>query len=201
MIMNQLKRNIFFLFFSFSIFSACKNNNGNATTSDGTAPASGTSTAGKGSFSATIDGQAYSGAGTDELQLKNSAFIYPAQGTNDKYILFDLLSDKKGEDFCGFRFYTPDKEGQWAVENAKKSGYRCSIRLDFNFRSTDNFAIYYGDSVNVTITSISSSEISVTFTGNFKLSDLSRSKPYKDQVKVTDGKFDIPFSTGNLRPE
>jgi hypothetical protein len=111
------------------------------------------------------------------------------------------MSVKKDADFYALRFYTPDKEGAFAVENAKKEGYRCSVRLDFDLKSTDNFAIYSGDQVTVTIQQLSSSRISGTFSGDFKLSDLSRSKPYKAQVSVTDGKFDIPFSTGNLRPE
>jgi hypothetical protein len=202
-IMTQLKAYLF-LAFSAPLFFACNGNTGNSATTTGTpdnkatAPAT---TTGDASFSAVIDGQAVSGKGTDELQLKNTAFIYPAQGSNDKYILFNLLSDKNGEDFYGFRFYSPDKEGEFNVANAKKEGYRCSIRLDFNLRSTDNFAIYTGDSVAVNIRSITASGISGTFSGEFKLSDLSRSKPYKMQITITDGKFDIPFSTGNIRPE
>jgi hypothetical protein len=193
-----------FLFFTASLFFACKGSTGNSATtgeaSDNKATAPATIT-GDASFSAIIDGQTVSGKGTDELQLKNTAFIYPAQGNNDKYILFNLLSDKNGQDFYGFRFYSPDKEGEFNVANAKKEGYRCSVRLDFNLRSTDNFAIYMGDSVAVNIRTITASGISGTFSGEFKLSDLSRSKPYKMQIIVTDGKFDIPFSTGNIRPE
>jgi len=200
--MSQLKRNSFLVLFSVSLFVACKNGN-SATTEDGVPgkETAGADASGNTSFSATIDGQTVTGKGTDELQLKNSAFIYPAQGTSDKYILFDLMSVKNGDDFYGFRFYSPDKEGEFAVENAKKNGYRCSVRLDFNLRSVDNFAIYTGDSVTVVIRTISSSRISGTFAGEFKLSDLSRSKPYKNKMSVTNGEFDIPFSTGNVRPE
>jgi hypothetical protein len=201
-IMRQFRSGSLLILFSFALFVACKN--GNAANSGGGAADNATAGAtgsGDASWSASIDGQAVTGRGTDELQLRNTAFIYPAQGSNDKYILFDLNSDKNGDDFYGFRFYSPDKEGEFAVENAKKNGYRCSIRLDFNLRSVDNFAIYNADSVTVVIRSVSSSRISGTFEGEFKLSDLSRSKPYKNQVSITNGKFDIPFSTGNLRPE
>jgi hypothetical protein len=203
-IMNHLKRNIFLTVISFSLFVACKNNTGNSAANADGVPDKGTSGAaasGDASFSVTIDGQAVAGKGTDQLQLRNTAFIYPSQGNNDKYILFDLQTDKNGDDDYGFRFYSPDKEGQFTVENAKKNGYRCSVRLDFNLRSKDNFAIYSGDSVTVNINTITSTRISGTFAGEFKLSDLSRSKPYKNQVIITDGKFDIPFSTGNIRPE
>jgi hypothetical protein len=203
-IMKQLKSHFFLLFLSSSLFLGCKNKNGGSAPGDDGTPAketAGANASGNAGFSAIIDGQAITGKGTDELQLKNTAFIYPAQDKNDKYLLFDLLTDKKGDDFYGFRLYTPDKEGTFTVEDAKKNGYRCSVRLDFNLRSVDNFAIYTGDSVTVTISTITSSGISGTFTGEFKLSDLSRSKPYKNQISVTDGKFNIPFSTGNLRPE
>jgi hypothetical protein len=202
--MNRFKRNSALLLVSLSLLIACKSKTGNTVASDGGAPdktTSGAGASGNASWSATIDGQAVTGNGTDQLQLENTAFIYPAGDKSDKYILFDLMSDKKGDDFSGFRFYTPDKEGQFAVQDAKKNGYRCSVRLDFNLKSVDNFAIYFGDAVTVTISSITSTGISGTFSGDFKLSDLTRSKPYKNQINVTDGKFEIPFSTGNLRPE
>jgi hypothetical protein len=200
--MNQFTKYLVVIF-SLPFFLACNGKPENSATSaagntDGkeTAVASGDAI-----FSATIDGVAISGKGTDELQLRNTAFIYPAQGNNDKYLLFDLSSDKNGNDEYGLRFYTPDKEGDFTPANAKKEGYRCSVRLDFNLRSKDNFAIYSADTVTVSIHSITSSRISGAFAGEFKLSELSRSKPYKGQVTVTDGKFDIPFSTGNIRPE
>jgi hypothetical protein len=202
--MNRFKRISALIFVSLSLLLACKGKNGNSASNDSGVADKGTPDAaasGNASFSATIDDQPVTGKGTDQLQLQNTAFIYPAQGNNDKYILFDLNSVRNGADFYGFRFYSPDKEGQFAVENAKKDGYRCSVRLDFNLRSVDNFAIYFGDSVTVTIATINSTGISGTFAGEFKLSDLSRSKPYKNRIIVTDGKFDIPFSTGNLRPE
>lgn len=40
-----------------------------------------------------------------------------------------------------------------------------------------------------------------TFSGILKLSDDTRSKPYKDKIVISDVKFDIPFSTGNMMPE
>jgi hypothetical protein len=200
--MSRLKRNSFLLLFSVFLFVACTNGNRPATAgSAADKETAGAAAADDGSFSAVIDGQAITGKGTDGLQLKNRAFTYPAQGNTDKYILFDMLSDKNADDFYSFRFYTPAKEGEFTVQNAKKSGYRFSIRLDFNLRSVDNFAIYTADSVMVVVSTLSSSRISGTFTGEFKLSDLTRSKPYKSQVNITNGKFDIPFSTGNLRPE
>jgi hypothetical protein len=202
--MYRLKSTSLLIALSLSLFLACKTKTGNSAAQAGGTPeiaTAATAASGDASWSATIDGQEVSGKGIDELQLQNAAFIYPGQGNSDKYILFDLNSVKKGDDFYGFRFYSPDKEGQFTVQDAKKNGYRCSVRLDFNLRSTDNFAIYSGESVALNIQSITATGMSGTFSGDFKLSDLSRSKPYKAQISVTNGKFDIPFSTGNLRPE
>lgn len=202
--MTRIKRNSTLVLLSLSLFFACNSKNRSSANTDAASSDKTVSDAapiGNASWSATIDGVEVTGKGTDELQLRNTAFIYPAQGDKDKYILFDLNSDKKGDDFYGFRFYSPDKEGQFTVQDAKKAGYRYSVRLDFNLRSTDNFAIYSGDALPLVIDKISSTEISGTFSGQLKLSDLSRSKPYKQEISVANGKFDIPFSTGNLRPE
>lgn len=192
--MNQFTRNSFPILISCTLLIACNNSTGNA------GPA-GDAVSGDADFSAVIDGQAITGKGIDGLQLLNTAFIYPTKDNSSKYILFDLMSLKQGDDFYTFRVYCPDKEGAFTVEDAKKNGYRYSVRMDFNLRSKDNFAIYTGDLVTVTIQSLSSSRITGTFSGDFKLSNDSRSKPYKTPISVTNGKFDIPFSTGNLRPE
>jgi hypothetical protein len=202
--MNRLNSSFLLIALSLLLFISCKTKTGDSaaqSSGNNEIATAGTEASGNASWSATIDGQEVSGKGIDELQLQNTAFIYPAQGNNDKYILFDLYSVKKGDDFYGFRFYSPDKEGQFAVQDAKKNGYRCSVRLDFNLRSTDNFAIYSGESVTLNIQSITATSMSGTFSGDFKLSDLSRSKPYKALISITNGKFNIPFSTGNVRPE
>jgi hypothetical protein len=156
---------------------------------------------GDASFSAIIDGTAISGKEIDEMQLTNTAFIYPASENSPKRLLFFLNSDKKGEDFYSFRFSLPDKEGVYKFNKNNNENCHCYIRLDNNLRSSDNFSRYDEDSVMVAIDKITSSGISGTFSGNLKLSDDTRSKPYKSRVSVTDGKFDIPFSTGNLKPE
>ena len=153
------------------------------------------------SFSATIDGKSIAGGKVDELQLTNTVFLYPDGEDKNKILLFDLASDKNGEDFYSLRFYVINKEGAQTITSNGGSERKYYVRLDFNLRSADNFAIYNGDSLIVTINKITSSRVTGTFSGAFTLSNDSRSKPYKSPVVVTDGKFDIPFSTGNLRPE
>jgi hypothetical protein len=136
-----------------------------------------------------------------DLQLTNTAFVYPASDESPQRLLFFLNSNKKGEDFYSFRFSMPDKEGTYNFTHETDEDCHCYIRLDNYLRSADNFSRYDEDSVTVIINKITSTRVSGTFSGNLKLSDDTRSKPYKPRVSITDGKFDIPFSTGNLRPE
>src|ERR1017187_1329852 len=158
------------------------------------------SSAGNGSFSATIDGKAIAGGKVDDLQLTNTVFLYPDGNDKNKILLFDLASDKNREDYYSLRFYVYNAEGEQTITPNNGSERKTFVRPDFYLRSADNFAIYNGDSRIVTINKITSSRVSGTFSDSFTLSNDSRSKPCKNPVIVTDGKFDIPFSTGNLRP-
>ena len=185
------------------ILASCSGNSAVKTGKDNAqdnASTENSSSAGSGSFSATIDGKTISGGEVDDLQLTNTAFLYPDGNDKNKILLFDLASDKNGEDFYSLRFYVYNKEGEQTITSNNGSERKTFVRLGFNLKSADNFAIYNGDSLIVTINKITSSRVSGTFSGSFTLSNDSRSKPYKSPVIVTDGKFDIPFSTGNLRP-
>jgi hypothetical protein len=181
---------------------ACSGNSSSSKSNDptpGNAATSGSSS--DASFSATIDGTPVSGNEIDEMQTTNTAFIYPPQNNKPQTVLFLLYSTKKGDDYYSFRFSLPDKEGVYHATKGTYNESHSSVRLDFNLKSADNYARYNEDSVTVTIDKITSSRISGTVSGALTLSDDTRSKPYKSQVIVTDGKFDIPFSTGNVRPE
>jgi hypothetical protein len=181
---------------------ACSGNSSSSKSNDptpGNAATSGSSS--DASFSATIDGTPVSGNEIDEMQTTNTAFIYPPQNNKPQTVLFLLYSTKKGDDYYSFRFSLPDKEGVYHATKGTYNESHSSVRLDFNLKSADNYARYNEDSVTVTIDKITSSRISGTFSGALTLSDDTRSKPYKSQVIVTDGKFDIPFSTGNVGPE
>lgn len=192
------------IFFLSIILAACSGNSAAKAGKDNNqenTSAETSSSAGSGSFSATIDGKAIAGGKVDDMQLTNTAFLYPDGNDKNKILLFDLASDKNGEDYYSLRFYVYNKEGEQTITSNGGSERKTFVRLDFYLQSADNFAIYNGDSLIVTINKITSSSVSGTFSGPFTLSNDSRSKPYKSPVIVTDGKFDIPFSTGNLRPE
>ncbi len=192
------------IFLSTMLFVECSGNNSSSTGKDSVADnvaASGTTSPGNASFSATIDGTTISGKEIDEMQTQNTAFIYPPQNNKPQTVLFLLYSTKKGDDYYSFRFSLPDKEGVYHATKGTYNESHSSVRLDFNLKSADNYARYNEDSVTVSIDKLTSTRISGTFSGRLRLSDDTRSKPYKSQVTVTDGKFDIPFSTGNVRPE
>ena len=193
------------IFLSSMLFVACSGNSavnaGKDSATDNTAASNTSASGGDASFSAMIDGTIISGNEIDEMQTQNTAFIYPPQNNRPQTVLFFLYSTKKGDDYYSFRFSLPDKEGAYHATKGTYNESHSSVRLDFNLKSADNFARYNEDSVTVTIDKITSSRISGTFSGTLTLSNDTRSKPYKNEVTITDGKFDIPFSTGNIRPE
>jgi len=199
--MKYLKLFFAILLLCYLLCSCGSNTNTNAGKENVLAASSYTyASSGNAVFSATIDGKSISGGKVDELQLTNTAFLYPDGDDKNNVLLFDLASDKNGDDYYSLRFYVINKEDTQTITSNAGSERKYYVRLDFYLRSADNFAIYNGDSLIVTINKITSSRVTGTFSGVFTLSNDSRSKPYKSPIVVTDGKFDIPFSTGNLRP-
>ena len=195
--MKQIKNYFLFAVASLLLF-ACngkdsknpnkESDNTNASTSD--APAKGDA-----SFSANLDGVNISGGKIDDMQLQNTAFIYPTADNSGKRLLFFLYSDKKGNDAYSFRFSVPDKTGSF-TKNIR-DGQPFDITLDF---LGGDLSRYTAKSVTVNITSVTASRITGTFSGKLALS-IDTPNGTKKEVTVTDGKFDIPFSTGNIKPE
>jgi len=191
------------LLVSANFLLGCSGSSGNGGNKDisSSVNESATSSSGNANFSCTIDGTPVSGGTIDDMQLQNAAFIYPPKDNGPQTVLFDLLSNKKGDDFYSYRFSLPDKEGEYHATHGSYDQTHTSVTLDFNLRSSNNFARYNEDSIKVTIDKLTSSRISGTFSGVWKLSSDTRSPQYKDKMVVSNGKFDIPFSTGNMRPE
>ncbi len=187
----------FAIIISACLFFSCSGNNTSAQINRNTSDVSqaATNIAGKASFSANLDGVNISGGKIDDMQLQNTAFIYPTADNSGKRLLFFLYSDKKGNDACSFRFSVPDKVGPF-TKNIH-DGRPFDITLDF--LGGDN-SRYWAETVTVNITSITAAKTGGTFFGKFSLSD-DTPKGTKKEVTVTDGKFDIPFSTGNMKPE
>ena len=188
------------VFSSICLLVACSRNNAihESNTASSKNPASSNASGNiKSSFSATLDGVETTGKGVDELQLMNTAFIYP-QSDNSNRLLFFLKTTKSGSDTkpdYSFRFSIPDKEGVF-TKNIR-DGQPYDITLDF---LTGDLSRYWSQAVTVNLTSITASRIQGTFSGKFVLSD-DTPRGNKKEVTVSDGKFDIPFSTSKMRPE
>ena len=175
--------------------SSGKNNTSDSLGASGNTSSTSTEKPAKGNFSANIDGEAISGGVIDDMQLENTAFIYPTADSSGKRLLFFLHSDKKGDMAYSFRFSIPDKTGSFTKKDRDDQPF--DITLDF--LGGDN-SRYGAEDATVNISSVTASAITGTFSGKFILSNDTPRGTKKD-VTVTDGKFEVPFSTGNLRPE
>jgi len=136
---------------------------------------------GDASFSCILDGKEFSGKGTD--QNINAAFHLTG---NNKGQIFFRLSDMNniGDKLM---FQVPSKEGSTTIKVSPTYSYSGYI--------TSDFATYIDDPVMVTINSISSSRVSGTFSGKYTLQKGSGNSNLKQTIEITNGKFNIPFST------
>ncbi len=133
------------------------------------------------SFSCMLDGKEFSGSGTDENI--NAAFHLKG---DDKGQIFFRLSDlnEPGEKLM---FEAPGKKGSTTLSATPTFGYIGYI--------TKDYINYLDNPLTVTITSINASRVSGTFSGKYTLSEGSSDSNAKKTIIVTEGKFDIPFST------
>lgn len=184
------------LFLLFASFISCKSNDSKARgNTDSSTTAISDNSSANGSFSATIDGEVISGGAIDDMQLQNTAFIYPNADNSGKRLLFFLHSDKKGDMAYSFRFSVPDKTGPFTKKDRDDQPF--DITLDFLGGDQSR---YGAEDVTVNITTITDKNVAGTFSGKFHLS-ADTPRGIKKELTVTDGKFDIPFSTGNIKPE
>ncbi|HVM86931.1 MAG TPA: hypothetical protein VMT76_02000 [Puia sp.] len=132
------------------------------------------------SFYCKLDGKEISGKGTD--QNINAAFRLT--GDDKGKISFRLSNlDNIGEKL---EFEVPGKIGTTTITATPTSSVAGYI--------TDDAVNYVDDPLTVTITSINDVRVSGTFSGTYTLSGSGNGKS-KQKIQVTDGRFDIPFST------
>ena len=94
-----------------------------------------------------------------------------------------------------FRFSIPDKTGSFTKKDRDDQPFDISL----HFLGGD-LSGYGAEDVTVNIISVNDKNVTGTFSGKFLLG-VDSPNGTKKEVTVTDGKFDVPFSTGNLRPE
>ena len=182
--MKKLKL-ILWIFLSALLFVSCSGktaaNSGKDSTSINSSTSNTSASDGDATFSCMLDGKEFSGSGTN--QNINAAFHLT--GDNKGQIFFRLsdmnnIGDK-------LMFQVPAKEGS--------TTFNVTPTYSYNGYITGDFASYIDDPVTVTINSISSSGVSGTFSGKYTLQKGSGNSKSKQTIQVTDGKFDIPFST------
>jgi hypothetical protein len=147
---------------------------------------------GKASFSAVVDGLTVSGGAIDGLQQANAAHIVPDANGGEptlRFWLFDTKTPDEKDVAHSFRIEVPDKMGA----NPASHMY-AHILLSNGTR-----AQYYSKEAEVTITSISSSRVTGTFSGKFSVPHDTPNVP-KTEIVITDGKVDIPLATLKVYP-
>lgn len=178
------KQNLILILLSVTFgFISCGNNSPENKTKDNTSVTSSNDNASTddASFSCMLDGKSFPGTGTD--QNINAAFHLTG---DDKGQIFFRLSDMNniGDKLM---FQVPAKEGS--------TTFSVSPTYSYEGYTTSDFTSYLDDPVTVTITSITATRVSGTFSGKYILSEGSGNSNSKQTIEVTDGKFDIPFST------
>lgn len=182
--MNDIKL-ITLIFSSAILFVACSGNSAANSSKDSTSVNTSTSntsaSVGDASFSCMLDGKKFSVSGTD--QNANAAFHLA--GTNKGQIFFRFSDLNNPEEKLNFQ--VPGKEGSTTFNVTPTYSYIGYITKD-NINYLDN-------PLTVTITSLTATRISGTFSGTYTLSKGSADSNAKQTIEVTNGKFDIPFST------
>ena len=163
---------------------ACSGNGSSSTGKDSVADnaaASGTTSTGDASFSCKIDGKEFSSS--EKTEMLNVAVNLI--GHNKGKVIFSL-SDLK-ENASGavdmLSFIVPGQQGSFTLTASN------STPLD-DYMLQGIF--YVPNPVTVNIISISATKIAGTFSGKYGMPS---GAGYSKTVEVTDGKFDIPFST------
>jgi hypothetical protein len=187
---NLLRTKDLFLGFAIILFGcsvciACSGAAGNSSNKDSGAgpvaavadPSAGGGS-GNASFSCKLDGVDFSSnKGTDNL---NAGFRLAA---GEKHIFFMLCDPDNPVQKLNFE--TPGQVGSTTLTITPKYAY--------GGYSNKDWVSYNDDGLTITISSISATRISGTFSGKYKAPEgFPNAKP---EVEVTDGKFDIPFST------
>lgn len=191
---------------SFVAFS-CGNSSagGSAAATDPSAPMAASADA---SVSFTLNGTAISGKGVDEMQFRNTAFLYADEGKGEQVLMF-LYSTKDGADtkpdYC-FRIKLPSKPGTYTQKGNESFDAKTMPGFTLDLLTGDFSRYWVGktaanDNVaTVTITGNDGKRVTGTFTATLGLSNDTPRGTIPKMV-VADGKFDVPFSTSKVRPE
>ena len=146
----------------------------NATTSISTSDAS---------FSCKLDGKVFSESGS----TGNINAAFHVKDDDKKEQIFFMLADVN-DPSQKLTFAIPDKTGATTIQNSPP-------HFSYEGLALKDFVTYTDDPVTVNVTSITPSRVTGTFSGKYTLENKGADSNAKQTIEVTDGKFDIPFST------
>jgi hypothetical protein len=127
-----------------------------------------------------LDGKEFSGTGTD--QNINAAFHLTGENKSQIMIRLSRLDNPEEK----LMFQVAAKEGSTTFNVTPTYSYIGYI--------TKGYINYLDNPLTVTITSLTATRVSGTFSGTYTLSKGSGDSNAKQTIEVTDGKFNIPFS-------
>ena len=169
------------------ILFACSSNSSTPTSKGDTSNASDNSGSGSSngdaSFSCELDGKVFSESGTNG----NINAAFRAKDNDKKEEIFFILADVN-DPSQKLNFIIPDKTGTTTIQNSPPHFSMEGLVLK-------GFVTYTDGPVTVIVTSLTPSRVTGTFSGKYTLSDKGSDSNAKQTIEVTDGKFDIPFST------
>ncbi len=171
---------------------ACNSNKNNTNvgkeiTADNTA-ATTSSSSGDAVFSYNLDGTKISGGDVDALMMNNVASVTQSDNGNKlSFFLNDAYKDNTETFSHSLRFAIPDKTGTVAL-TADEDNF--NVELFLASGEDGKYVMYANEGFSVTVTNISATLVSGTFSGKLKL--LKSTGAGKDEFTITDGKFDIP---------
>jgi hypothetical protein len=172
--------------------TSCSNNNASAAgNKENAATVNPTSSASTGNavFSYNLDGAKISGGEVDELMMNNAAFITKSDNGDKLSFFLGDAYQKNTETFAhSLRFAIPDKTGAVTLTPDEDNW---SVQLFLGNNKDDKYVLYANENFSATVTNISATRVSGTFSGQLKLVESTGAG--KSELAVTDGKFDIPI--------
>ncbi len=185
------------LFFITTLFIAmlcvsCGSNNASPMANNANTATNGTasSSSGNAHFSYNLDGTTISGGPTEDMAASFNNQARLTQNDYGKSLAF-FLNDASANDNAdtyphSIRFVVKAATGPQQL-TADEDHW--NVQLFISGKSGGPYIIYGNEAFIVTITNISASHVSGTFSGKFKKATPGEGK---DELTVTDGKFDIP---------
>ena len=179
--------------FLIASFYSCNSNNANATNNKSEPAAQNSpssSSTGDAVFSYNLDGIKISGGEANAVTVSNVAVVTKSdQGNTLSFFLNDAYKDNTETVSHSLRFEIPDKTGSVALTSGGDNGH---VELFLATGEEDKYAVYGNEAFTVTVTNVSSTRVSGTFSGQEKLVESAATGTGKSVITITDGKFDIP---------